>query len=144
MGYNPSSNKPLASQSVSQVTTNNTGSTIPICTPVMITSTGMQTVDPTIEADMDAFAGLTRLSVSTGQPGEVVGSGIIEQCGLSYAPGTIVYISISGGVTNVKPSDGVGGFNEGDFIVRLGVVVQNATFPLLTDLIVAVQLMGQL
>ncbi len=144
MGYSPNASNPLISRSTARQAINDTGSTIAKCIPVKITSLGMGTVDPSVEADIDAFAGVTNAAVNDGDTAEIVTSGLIAQSGLSFAFGSAIYISKSGGVTNIKPSIGVSGFIEGDFVVRLGVIVKNEANPSLKDVLLNIQFLGQL
>jgi len=144
MGYSPNASNPLSSKSTAKQAGNSTGTTLAKCIPVKITSIGMETIDPSIETDVDSFAGVTRTSVNDGDVGEVVTSGLISDSGLSFAVGSVIYVSKSGGVTNSKPSIGVGGFTEGDFIIRLGVVIENESNPSLKDVLLNIQFLGQL
>ena len=144
MGYSPNSDNPQVAQSTGTPKANNTGTTIPKFMPVKITASGIQTIDPSIEADVDAFGGLTSGSVADGFSTDIINSGIIKDTGLSYAPGDFLYVSKSGGITNVKPSVGVGGFVAGDWCIRLGVVSENASNPVLRDAIILIQIVGQL
>lgn len=144
MTYNPNaSGTPQISRSTSRIALNNSGSSLAKFLPVKIIASGISTVNPSLEGDIDSFAGLTRTLINNGNQGEVVNSGIIEDTGVAFAVGDVIYLSKSGGVTNVKPSIGVGGFVSGDFIVRLGVITQNAN-PSLRDAIIFIQFLGQL
>jgi len=144
MGYTPDASSPLISRSTARQAVNNTGSTIAKALPVKITATGISTIDPSIEAHVDAFAGVTRNATNNGETAEVTTSGVITDSGLTYAAGTVIYVSKSGGITDVKPSIGVGGFVAGDFSIRLGVIVENAQNASLRDIILNIQLIGQL
>ena len=143
MSYNPlASGTPTISRSTARVAANNTGSLIPKCIPVKATAFGMDLMDPSNEADVDSL-GVTKTSIIDGGSGDVVTSGLIEDCGLAFAAGDVVYVSASGGTTNTKPSPGVNGFAAGDFVIRLGVITLN-TNPSLRDLILSIQITGQL
>jgi len=144
MGYVPNASSPLISRSTAKQATNNSGSSIAKCIPVKIISTGMNIINPSLESDIDAFAGLTGSLTLNTQTSEVITSGIITDTGLAFSPGDAVYVSKSGGVTNVKPSIGVSGFIAGDFVIRLGIITQNDANPLLRDLIINTQVIGQL
>lgn len=144
MSYDPGASTPQIARSTARSADNTTGSTIAKCLPVKITASGMDLIDVSLEADIDAFAGLTRSSVSNLSTGEIVNSGIIMDTGLSYAAGTRVYVSKSGGVTNLKPDIGVGGFVSGDWVISLGVIALNDSNPALKDLIVFIEVKGQL
>lgn len=144
MGYVPNASTPSIARSTAKQAVNNSGVTIPKCIPVKITATGISTIDPSVESDIDAFAGLTGSLTLDTQTAEVVTSGIILDTGLAFTPGDAAYVSKSGGVTNVKPSIGTGGFVSGDFIIRLGIIAQNDSNISLRDLIVHTQVIGQL
>ena len=140
----PGSITPDISRSVAKQTVNATGSIINKFTPVKISMSGMQVMTPDVEADIDAFVGVTRTDVPNGSNGEIVNSGIVEDVPGSYAPGESVFVSKTGGITNVKPSNGVAGFTSGDFVIKLGVITKNEGNPLLRDCILFVQIIGQL
>jgi len=144
MSYDPTAGNPSVAMSTAKSAANNTGSTIPIFMPVKITATGIQTVNPSVEADIDAFAGVTASAITNGSNGFIVSSGLIQNTGLSYPAGTALWLSKSGGVTNVKPDIGVGGFVSGDWVVKLGVTLLNDSSPLLIDVIVFIEVKGQL
>ena len=143
MTYFPGSGStPTTALSIARAALNTTGTTIPKFMPVKIVSDGMHTIDPSIETDMDSFAGLTSSTVVDGGNGYVVSSGLISDIGV-WSVGDSLYVSKSGGVTNIKPSAGLNGWVAGDFIIFLGLVVPNAN-PALVDCLVAIQRVGQL
>lgn len=144
MSFDPGAGRPQVANSTAKTSTNMTGSTIPKLMPVKITASGMALIDPSSEADIDAFAGVTAQSVINGGGGDIVNSGLVTDTGLSYAAGTRIFVSKSGGVTNVKPDIGVGGFVSGDWIISLGVVSLNESNSILKDVIVFIEVRGQL
>lgn len=144
MSYDPGASTPQIARSTARSADNTTGFMIAKFIPVKITASGMDLIDVSSEADIDAFAGVTRSSVSNLATGEIVNSGIVEDTGLSYAAGTRVYVSKSGGVTNTKPDIGVDGFVSGDWVISLGVVALNDSNPALKDVIVFIEVKGQL
>lgn len=144
MSYDPTSGTPVMARSTAKTSSNNTGSTIAKFMPVKITASGMDLIDISDEADVDAFGGVTAASVGDGQSGEIVTSGLVTDTGLSYNAGERLFVSKSGGVTNLKPSVGVGGFVEGDWVIALGVVSLNEGNPTLKDVIVFIEIKGQL
>jgi hypothetical protein len=145
MTYSPNSGtNSQPSQHTSTTGSNNTGTTILKATPVKVTSTGIAIVNPAIEADIDALAGLVSDNVAAGYTVEIVSGGTIDNITTLINVGETVYLSTSGGLTNLKPSIGVNGFVSGDWVVRLGVIAQNKTNPLLKDIIVNIQFIGVL
>lgn len=145
MTYSASSfGVPAIARATARNADNNTGSTIPKFMPVKVTSLGMGLIDISSEADVDAFSGVTNSSVPDGSSGVVVTAGQVYDTGLSYAPGTILYVSKSGGISDSKPTVGVDGFVQGDYSIRIGVVVENASNPSLRDVILMISTIGQL
>jgi len=146
MTYNPNfvGIPPLARSVAAQNAVNNTGSTIAQATPVKLTETGMALIDVSVEADIDAIAGVTKAAVTDPGQGEIVPGGIIENISTTFNVGDAVYISKTGELTNQKPTLGLNGFQSGDFMVRIGSIAKNTSNPLLKDLLVLIQIGGQL
>lgn len=146
MSYNPlTATIPDSVLSNARPGTNSTGSTIIRATPVKINTDGtLGLVDPSVEVDIDGLAGLTKDNVTDGSATDVVSAGTIENITTLANVGDTMFLSKAGSLTNQKPSIGVAGFVAGDWIVRLGVVAKNQTNPLLKDLVVNIQFVGQL
>lgn len=145
MTYNPNfiGIPPLAKSSA-KTTQNNTGVTIGQAIPIKLTDTGMGLIDVSLESDVDAIAGITKSSVEDSGQTEIVTGGTIENISTTFNVGDPVYVSKTGGLTNQKPSIGTAGFTANDFIIRVGVIAKNNDNPLLKDLVVSIQIMGQL
>lgn len=143
MAYNPFTRQSPVTNN-NRLNQNATGMAIPQATPVKITSSGLGLIDVSLEADIDAFAGVLKENSPNGQRGQVVSSGSIENISTPFPIGSMVYISKLGTLTNIKPSLGVNGFGEGDFIVKIGMIAQNVDNVLNKDLLVGIQIMGQL
>lgn len=146
MSYNPlAAIPPEAVKANARPGVNSTGSTITKGTPVRITPSGtLALIDPSVESQVDGLAGLVKNNVLDGDSVDVISAGTIENITTTASVGDTVYMSKTGGITNIKPSIGVGGFVAGDWIVRLGVIAKNQTNPLLKDIIVNIQFIGQL
>ena len=148
MTYNPNftgNNTVPASASVKGTENNNSGFTIAQLTPVRITSTGdLGTVDPSIEAQVQAIAGLVGGDILNGSSGDIVSGGRILNITTASIFGTQLYLSKTGGVTATQPDIGTAGFVVGDFVVSLGVIAKNASNPSNKDFIVRILLVGQL
>ena len=93
---------------------------------------------------MKALIGITAADVPNLSEGEVVNSGVLLNISTSASSGDPIWISKLGFLTNTPPSIGVGGFVAGDWVVYLGVVVQNPDTPTQKDLLVSMENMGQL
>jgi hypothetical protein len=132
------------SRSIVRAANNNTGSTILKGTPVRITPTGVATIDLSNESSANAVAGIVKADIANAQAGDIINTGIIEDITTLASIGDIMYISKSGGLTNIKPSEGVNGFTFGDWVIRVGVVTKNNDNPLLKDLLVNIQIVGEL
>jgi hypothetical protein len=124
---------------------NNLGSTIAAFTPIRADSNGdMADIDVSVEASSLAIVGITKTSVPNGTAGSMVTSGRLENISGGFAFGDVIFVSKTGGLTNVKPDVGVNGFVVGDWVLKLGVITKNQSNPSLTDLIIQIQLMGSL
>lgn len=123
---------------------NGSGSTIPKLSPVRASTNGMDLVDVSIEAQANAVIGVLPADVLSAAVGEVVGSGTITNITTSAAVGDVMFIAKDGTLSNAKPSIGSNSFVAGDWVVRCGVIAKNATNPVQKDLIVNVQVVGQL
>lgn len=124
---------------------NNTGSTIPAFQPVRANTAGdMDYIDVSVEAQSLAIVGVTKTTVPDTTAGSLVTSGRLENVTGSFTFGDVLYVSKTGLLTSTKPDIGVDGFLAGDWVIKLGVVTKNQTNPILKDVILQVQLMGQL
>lgn len=114
-------------------------------TPVRMTLAGdMDYIDVSNEAHAFAVSGVTNTVVPNLSTGPVLTSGRLVNLTTSFAFGDPVYVSKTGGLTNVKPSLGVDGFVAGDFIIAIGVIGKNADNPANKDLILNIGLVGQI
>lgn len=124
---------------------NGSGSFIDKAVPVKIRTDGnADFVNVSVEADVFAIGGVTSSSASPGASISVVTTGRIENITTAFAFGDPVYLSKTGFLTNVKPSLGAGGFVAGDFIVRIGTIAKNETTPTQKDIVLEMNLVGQL
>lgn len=132
------------SRSVARSTTNSTGNVVAKGTPVRLTSAGLATIDVSDEASANAIAGLVKADIANATVGDVINTGVIENVVTSASIGDIMYVSKLGNLTNIKPSIGVNNFNEGDWVVRVGVVAHNNDVPSQLDLMINIQVVGAL
>ncbi len=113
-------------------------------TPVKVTSDGIDLIDVSLEADVDALAGVISEDVSDEDNASVVQSGTIFNITTGVSVGSSVYVSKLGVLTDSKPQIGVNGFAEGDFVIKIGTIAKNNDNPSNKDLLVLIQIMGQL
>lgn len=135
----------LTASGVSDSRPNNTGVTIPKGTPVRMNSSGeLDFVDVSIESQALSVAGVVSADVPNATSGPIITSGKVADITTSAAFGDLMFIDKTGNLTNIKPSMGVNGFTTGDFVISIGVVAKNLDNPSLKDLILMVNIVGQL
>ena len=143
MTYRPYTS--LTASGVSDNRPNNSGVTINKAIPVRVNTLGeLDFVNVSVESEAMNVAGVASADILDGNSGSFITSGKIENVTVSGNFGDIMYVSKTGDLTNTKPSIGVGGFLEGDFIISVGVVGKNAVTPANKDLIVMIDVVGQL
>jgi len=134
-----------ANSNLSAQIKNETGSSIAAITPVSINSNGtLTTIDVSDESTVFSIAGVTKASIAHNSSGEVALAGRIENVSVPFAHGDYVYVSKTGGLTNQHPAIGVNGFVAGDAVIRVGIIIRNASTPANKDLLVRMQLVGRL
>lgn len=123
---------------------NQSGQNLVKGTPVRIDSNGYAApIDVSVEAEAFAACGVISSGIADAASGDFVTAGIIQNItGFNF--GDVLYVSKTGDLTATKPSIGVDGFMAGDFVIRVGVVQRNVVTPAQKDLIVNVQVVGQL
>ena len=124
---------------------NSSGTTIFKGTPVCQKSTGViDFINVSSESDVFGFIGVVSFNIANAASGPVVTSGRIENVSVSGSFGDPLYVSKTGGLTTTKPEVGVEGFLALDFVLRVGIITKNETNPVLKDIVLDVQLVGQL
>lgn len=146
MTYSPRTfGKVGAKQEELEALVNDHGSLILKGTPVRITTLGkLEKIDVSNEIQMDAIAGLLKEDLANGATGSIIPSGLLENITSGASLGDILWVSKTGDLTNVKPAIGVNGFLAGDFIIRIGVVAKNLDNPSNKDLLINIDIVGQL
>lgn len=135
----------INASSVSDSRPNNTGSPLPKGTPVRINVSGeLDIIDVGVEAEAFSAAGVVLETIANGASGDIINSGKITDITTTAVLGDVVFVSKTGGLTNVKPSIGVSGFVAGDLVIRVGVIAKNEDNPSLKDLIVSLAIVAQL
>jgi len=134
-----------ANSNLSATMINDTGSVIPILTPVAVDNDGkLALIDVSDEDTIIALAGVTSQAIPNASNGSVALAGRIENITTLFLHGEYLYVSKTGELTNLTPNIGVGGFVAGDAVIRVGVIVRNSTTPAQKDLLVKMQLVGKL
>jgi hypothetical protein len=134
-----------AGASQSRELENNSGAAIAYLQPVTVDAGGdIKAIDVSDVGDAVKVVGVATESIADGAQGSIATSGVVEDIPGPLDFGDFVYVSKTGGLTADLPTDGVDGFVSGDFVIRVGVVVKNASDPAQKDLLIAVALEGQL
>lgn len=124
---------------------NNSGSLISGFTPISVDLNGdMIPTNVSYESDAFSMVGILKEDTAESSAGVVVTSGKLENIVSSFSFGDSIFVSKTGGLTNTKPDIGVDGFVSGDWIIKVGTITKNQNNPSNKDLIVKVQLVGQL
>ena len=143
MTYRPTG--AATSTNISDNRMNNTGVTILKATPARFNTLGeLEFVNVAIEAETLSIAGVASSDIPNATSGNVVTTGKISNVTTIAVFGDVVWVSKSGGLTNLKPSIGIDGFVAGDFVVVVGVIAKNSDNPANKDLVVNINLVGQL
>ena len=124
--------------------TNGAGGLIPQGTPVRVDSTGKaNVVDVSVPAQCKAVIGLAYADIANGASGYIATDGRVP-APLSLTPtaGDSIYVSHSGGLTNVVPD--IVPFASGDSMVYVGTAVPNLANPSLFDIVIDISLIAEL
>ena len=124
---------------------NSSGSSISAFQPVASDGSGKaKSIDVSIEAEAMKIIGVSAETIADGSYGYVYSQGKLENLTTSLTFGDYVYVSKTGSLTSTRPSEGVGGFVSGDFVVRVGLIVQNQAIPSQKDLLINIEIVGQI
>jgi hypothetical protein len=122
---------------------NGTGGTLAQGTPVTVNLAGqLVAVDVSNDAMANGIVGLVAADIPVSASGQVLDNGRLENVSMGFNVGDILYVSKSGFLTNIIPDYGVGGFAAGDWIIFVGVVVQNEFNALQKDIVVSISSNG--
>lgn len=134
-----------ASTAITYPLINGSGAPIAALIPVTLNNDGdFKTINVSVEADALKVVGITAESVLNNTEGPVVGFGRITDVTTPFVFGDVLYVSKTGNLTTTLPDIGVGGFASGDFVIKIGKIAKNQTNPTNKDLIVQIELIGQL
>lgn len=135
----------VPSKVVAMDITNLTGTTLLKFTPVYIHSDGTyKRINVSIEAQALGCVGVVSEDINDTSTGKLAYNGTIENVTTAADFGDILFVDKTGGITNVKPSIGLGGFIADDFVVQIGIIAKNIDTPANKDLVLNVQVIGQL
>lgn len=134
-----------SSRQVARNYINGSGSTLVQTTPLSVLSSGLvTTLDLTSKVSVDAFVGCYSIDTPNAASAQVADSGLIENITTSYSVGAAVWASKTGGLTNSPPTIGTNGFISGDYVLFVGVIVQNEFDNTKKDLKILIQKPGRL
>jgi hypothetical protein len=123
---------------------NNTGSTILAYTPVIVNTGGDMDLIDVSNSSKIQIVGLTIANVLNTGVGEIRSDRVLKEITTPFLFGDTVYVSKTGGLTNILPTTGVNGFLAGDFVIKVGVIAKNQTNPILKDIILDPDVIVQL
>lgn len=127
---------------------NGTGSTMAVATAVSTNTAGQIVLtDVTNEALSEGWIGLVATALPSTAIGQVATDGRLQNIplGLGFSIGDPIWVgNTPGTLTNVRPDLTVGGWAVGDYILFVGVVVQNEFNPSEQDIQISRQIIGQL
>ena len=145
MTYNPASSGAVNALPLGNNFINMTGSLINKATPLTVDPiTGYAELVNIADSSASAVFGLSFNDVLDTNTGDYITMGIIENVSISANFSDEIFVSKSGGLTNIPPDIGVGGFVEGDTIIFVGTIKKNKNNPLYKDLIVSMDVRGTL
>lgn len=105
---------------------NGSGSLIIRATPVAVdTNSKLVPIDVSDEDSVNRFVGLMTTDTANAATGMVADNGRLEDVTLGYPAGTALWVSKAGFLIDQPPVIGQNGFAAGDFIIFVGVVVEN-------------------
>jgi hypothetical protein len=124
---------------------NTSGNPISSLVPVTTSSSGgFKAIDVTNETDALNIVGVTKENILNASNGQIVATGRILNVSLPFPLNSTVWVAKDGTLIDEVPEIDVNGFEELDFVIRVGKIVKNQTNPLEKDLIVKMELIGQL
>jgi len=148
MSYNPNvkgNQADVVAKGTGDSILNDSGTSLIKATPVRIDPNGnIASVNVSVEIQALSVVGVAIENILDGTIGQILTNGRIEDIVTTSNNGDVLYISKTGGLTNVQPNEGVGGFVAGDFIIRIGVIYKNTSNPSKQDLLLNIDVVGQI
>lgn len=125
---------------------NDSGATLLKLSPVCEDALGsLNVVDVSSEASANACIGVVSdTSILDGNQGNIISFGRLQNITTSFSFGEVLFVDKVGALTNQKPTIGVNGFVSGDWMVRIGIISRNVDNALQKDLLVNINIVGQL
>jgi hypothetical protein len=150
MSYNPNFTGSVGNGSSRQTQTTFTNGSGGIVAPITAISTNSSgqfvLTDVTDETTVETWIGLTAETIANLAAGLVISDGRLPNVNsLGFSTGDAVWVGATPGqLTNVKPDLTASGWSEGDFVLFVGVIVQNEINPSQQDIQLLRQLIGEL
>lgn len=124
---------------------NQSGSSIPALTLVAQDPSGnLIMIDPSNYAQVSEIIGVTNTLIPTTSSGTVTLSGIIPNITTSFNIDDVLYLNTNGTLTTTVPDIGNGSFVAGYYIVQVGKITVNTNNPSNKDLLVSINVVGQI
>lgn len=134
-----------SSELVKSIFVNESGFSIPAFCPVSIDVTGkIKQTDPSIQNDAEKVIGVSVAAIPNNSSGYIALAGRLNNILGVVSLGDKVWVAKDGTLTNITPEPGVNGFNVNDYIIKIGAIASNNEISSNKDLVLTVQLIGQL
>ncbi len=101
-------------------------------------------LDVSSSSSVSNFVGYAISRIPASASGSIISAGRLLNFTTALSVGTPLYIGTDGNPTNIVPSVGVNGFESGDAVFFLGVLVQNQENHASIDIALFTQLIGTL
>lgn len=121
--------------------TNSSGVLVQALTPVDING---NLINVSNESSVFSIAGVTNEAAADAVTSTLTISGLIKNVTTAFNVGDVLYLNTDGSLTSLQPDIGVGFFLEGDFVVKVAKVLENQDNPSNKDLLVNINIVGQL
>ena len=110
---------------------NNSGESLPAGTPVYASgfnnTVSKTEITKAIPSTTSPILGLTKTSISNSSEGIVVVAGVMDNINTSgFANGDVLYVGISGGLTNIRPEEGSGAVGIVAYAASNGIIIVEA------------------
>lgn len=124
---------------------NTSGQTLNALTPVkQNTSSHISKIDVSIESDVMNIIGLLTVTTVNNTAGAVLLNGFLQNISTGFNVADVLYVDTNGNLTNIVPNIGSNGFSRGDFVVKMGRILQNINNPSNQDFKLEMSVIGQL
>lgn len=94
----------------------------PVCVDV---NSHLVSIDVSDKDSVERFIGLAADDIANAASGQVADNGRLEDVTIGYPVGTALWVSKAGFLIDQPPVAGANGFVVGDFVIFVGVLVEN-------------------